>query len=113
MPSNGVLDDLEHRLAAVRIERHSALRNNVGIAGSGHRGREEFVGVTLREGDEIRDLLSLQRLDLQQLTGLHLDRLPLPRANVTRPDRRFLTQQVAHSWMLLLAGCLEPMPDSL
>jgi hypothetical protein len=45
-------------------------------------------------------------LNLQQLAGLHLDRLPLPRADVTRPDRRFLTQQVAHPWVLLLAGSL-------
>ena len=80
---------------------------------AGDRGREELLGVTLREGHEVGDLLSLQCLDLQELAGLHLDRLPLPGADVTRPDRRFLTQQVAHSWVLLLAGYLVATPVSL
>jgi len=64
---------------------------------AGDRGREVLVGVTLREGYEVGDLHSLQGLDLQELAALHLDRLPLSRADVTRPDRRFLTQQVAQS----------------
>src|SRR5215213_11709210 len=95
--ANGILYDLEHRLPAVGVERHAEPRDDTGIRGAGGRGREELLGVILREGYEVGDLLSLQGLDLQELSGLHFDRLPLSGVDVTRPDRRFLTQQVAQS----------------